>query len=96
MSPPSLDTHLPTGYDYEVVAETSGHTTVQVMSDNINYNNDHIVSRYVYENAIVSKEDGKLLVKPTKTQYEFKTETTVPRVGYFPFPFRSFRSNALV
>ena len=87
MSPPSIDNH-PSVADYEpgVVSETSGHTIVQVSSDNITYHHDHILSKYLYENAIVTKEAGKLLVKPTKTQYEFKTETTLPRVGYAP-PF---------
>jgi len=71
-----------------VVSATSGHTIVRVASDNISYNDDHILSKYLYENAIVSKEGGNLLVTPTKTLYEFKTETTVPRVGYvFTFSF---------
>jgi hypothetical protein len=87
MSPPSIDTNPSAGYDEQPVQshvnpETSGHTIVQVASDNITYNDDHILSKYVYENAIVSREAGKLLVKPVKTQYEFKTETAVPRVGY--------------
>jgi hypothetical protein len=87
MSPPSVDQHTDAA-EYEATyapsasARASGHTIVQVASDNIQYNDDHILSKYVYENAIVSNEAGKLLVKPTKVQYEFKTETTVPRVGY--------------
>jgi len=68
-------------YDDQVVSDTSGHTIVQVTSDNITYNIDHILSKYTYENAIVSKEAGKLHVTPTKTQYEFKTETNLPRIG---------------
>ena len=87
MPPLSIDTHPSTEYNSEpVVSETSGHTIVQVTSDNITYNHDHILSKYIYENAIVSKEAGKLVVKPTKTLYEFKTETNVPRVGYRPYP----------
>ena len=85
MSPLSIDNHPSPEYDSEpVVSETSGHTIVNVISDNITYNYDHILSKYVYENAVVSKEVGKLLVKPTKTLYEFKTETNIPRVGYRP------------
>jgi len=89
MSPPSLDISSPTAETEEpVVSATSGHTIVRVASDNISYNDDHILSKYLYENAIVSKEGGNLLVTPTKTLYEFKTETTVPRVGYvFTFSF---------
>jgi hypothetical protein len=82
MSPPSIDHHPSAEYDSPpVVSETSGHTIVQVASDNITYNHDHILSKYIYENTIVSKEASKLVVKPTKTQYEFKTETNLPRVG---------------
>jgi ribosomal protein S11 len=86
MSPPSIDTNPSAGYDENVEShvnpETSRHTIVHVASDNITYNDDHILSKYIYENAIVSKEAGKLHVTPVKTQYEFKTETSVPRVGY--------------
>jgi hypothetical protein len=86
MSPPSIDQNPSAEYETTSAPSSStgisGHTIVQVASDNIKYNDDHILSKYVYENAIVSKEAGKLLVKPTKVQYEFKTETTVPRVGY--------------
>jgi hypothetical protein len=82
MSPPSIDNHPSImEYDHRVVPDTSGYTTVQVTSDNIIYSNDHILSKYTYENAIVSKEAGKLHVKPTKTQYEFKTETNLPKIG---------------
>ena len=83
MSPPSIDNHPSTVYDdQQFASEASGHTIVQVSSDNITYSSDHILSKYIYENAIVTKDDGKFVVKPTKTQYEFKTETTLPRLGY--------------
>ena len=85
MSPPSIDNHTSTVYDSEVIPEASAASSapiVHVTSNNITYNHDHILSKYVYEKAIVSNEAGKFIVKPTKTQYEFKTETTVPRVGY--------------
>lgn len=84
MPPPSIDDHPPTGYGPEAISETSAATRsniVHVTSSNITYNDGHILSRYIYENAIVSEEDGRFVVKPTKTQYEFKTETTIPRVG---------------
>ena len=82
MSPLSID-HHPSAveYDNQHISDTSGRTIVHVTSDNITYNNDHILSKYIYENAIVSREAGKLHVKPTKTQYEFKTETSLPRIG---------------
>jgi hypothetical protein len=90
MSPPSIDIissdHPSEGYGARAgeVSGTSGTTIVSVSSPNITYNHDHILSKYTYENAIVSKEAGTFVVKPTKTEYEFKTETTVPRVGYLP------------
>lgn len=81
MSPPSSE-HPPAGaYEPPVASAAPLPTSVHVTSDNIAYHDDHILSKYVYENAIVSNEAGKLVVKPTKTQYEFKTETVVPRVG---------------
>lgn len=83
MSPPSIDIHPSEEGTTTSVSATSGTTVVNVSSPNITYNSDHILSKYTYENAIVSKEAGKFLVKPIKTEYEFKTETTVPRVGYF-------------
>ena len=84
MAPPSIDI-LATPYDDSAsVHEPSGRTIVQVDSDTISYNGDHILSKYVYENARVAKVDGKLIVKPTKTQYEFKTNTVVPKVGFVP------------
>ena len=80
MAPPSIDNHAPTEYD-PPPAETPGGTILQVVSNNVTYNDDHILSKYIYENAIVSQEARKLLVKPTKAQYEFKTMTKLPRIG---------------
>lgn len=83
MPPPSIDI---SAISYEehgpAPSEPSSRTIVQVDSDTIEYHADHILSKYVYENARVSKVDGKLVVKPTKTNYEFKTNTVVPKVGY--------------
>jgi len=76
---------------------SGGAVAVHVNADNVTYHEDHILSKYVYENAIVSKQEGKVVVIPTKTQYEFKTETKVPRVGYKTLPPNSFDiSNAVI
>jgi myo-inositol-1-phosphate synthase len=82
MAPPSLDIPGTSHEDAAPVRGTTGRTIVHAVSDNIAYTDDHILSKYVYENAHVSKIHGKLVVTPTKTQYEFKTNTRVPKVGY--------------
>ena len=81
MPPFSIDQPLSGGYEPSAISDSLARPTVHVTSDNIAYHDDHILSKYVYENAIVSKELGKFVVKPTKTQYEFKTETNLPRIG---------------
>jgi len=81
MPPFSIDHPHSGGYEPSAPSVTLAHPTVHVSSDNIAYHDDHILSKYVYENAIVSKEAGKFVVQPTKIHYEFKTDTVVPRVG---------------
>jgi myo-inositol-1-phosphate synthase len=71
-------------HDYEAPARTSGHTIVEVHAPNVSYNEGHILSKYVYENAKARKVGGRVVVQPTKVEYEFKTETSVPRVGLSP------------
>jgi len=85
MAPPSIDIQATPYEDPAPAHEPFGQTIVHVESDSISYNGDHILSQYVYENARVTKVDGKLVVKPTKTEYEFKTNTVVPKVGYCLF-----------
>jgi myo-inositol-1-phosphate synthase len=63
------------------LAEASGQTVVKVASANCVYTSDSIRSKYVYENATVSQENGQFIVKPTKTAYEFSTTTRVPKTG---------------
>jgi myo-inositol-1-phosphate synthase len=62
-------------------AGKSGYTSVQVDSDKISVQSDAIYSSYSYENATVEKVDGKYKVTPTKTEYEFKLDTKVPKTG---------------
>lgn len=59
----------------------SGYTSVQVNTDRVKVNSDSIVSTYKYENATVTKKDGKYQVTPTEVNYEFKLDTNVPRTG---------------
>lgn len=54
----------------------------KVNSPNVQYTDEHILSKYTYYNTLVTKQsDGSLVAEPTETSYEFKTERAVPRVG---------------
>ncbi|KAI9482842.1 MAG: hypothetical protein EXX96DRAFT_122496 [Benjaminiella poitrasii] len=54
----------------------------KVNSPNVQYTDEHILSKYTYQNTLVTKQpDGTFIAEPTETQYEFKTERTIPRVG---------------
>lgn len=54
----------------------------KVNSPNVQYTDEHILSKYSYFNTLVTKQaDGTMIAEPTETVYEFKTERTVPRVG---------------
>lgn len=59
----------------------SGYTSVKVNTDRVKVTDDSIISTYKYENATVSKQDGKYTVTPTEVNYEFKLDTKVPRTG---------------
>ncbi len=64
-------------------SNTSGITTVQVVSDKVKVSDGQLYSTYSYENAIVSKNPstGKYLVQPKKTDYEFKLDLKVGKTG---------------
>ena len=50
---------------------------IQVNSQKVKYNEEHIESEYDYSNTVVSREGGKLTVTPITTKYTFKTERKV-------------------
>lgn len=52
-----------------------------VVSPDVTYTDEAILSRYRYQNTLVEANRGQMVVKPTETLYEFKTERAVPRVG---------------
>lgn len=53
-----------------------------VQSPNVVYTEKEILSKYTYRTTSVSKNgSGKLIATPRETQYDFKFERTVPRVG---------------
>lgn len=79
MAPPNADITLST-----TSASTSTVPTplFKVNSPNVQYTDEHILSKYTYFNTLVTKQsDGTYIAEPTETQYEFKTERTVPRLG---------------
>jgi myo-inositol-1-phosphate synthase len=57
-------------------------TVLKVNSPNVVYDKNTIQSSYTYHTQTVSKnEKGELLITPRSEQYQFRTETTVPKLG---------------
>lgn len=54
---------------------------IRVDSENVEYRDDSVFSKFSYTNSSVSFEDGTLKVKPTEAVYNFKTDLKVPKVG---------------
>ncbi|KAI8358424.1 hypothetical protein BD560DRAFT_484293, partial [Blakeslea trispora] len=53
----------------------------KVNSPHVQYTDEHITSKYVYQNTLVTRQaDGTFIAEPTETVYEFKTERVVPKV----------------
>lgn len=54
----------------------------KVESPNVQYEEDSITSTYSYQHTEVERtEDGKWKVAPRTTEYTFKTDTRVPKLG---------------
>jgi myo-inositol-1-phosphate synthase len=59
---------------------------VQVESENVSYTKEEIKTKYVYDSIKTStkvNEDGTKVYtsKPIKTEYNFKTDRKVPKLG---------------
>eukprot|EP00122_Pirum_gemmata_P011649 Pgem_evm1s10792 len=55
---------------------------VKVNSPNVVYNNDVITSKFAYESTKVeTNEDGSFSATPISTEYTFKTDAKVPKLG---------------
>ncbi|XP_050411311.1 inositol-3-phosphate synthase 1-B [Patella vulgata] len=54
---------------------------ITVESPNVKYTDSHIEAKYSYANTKVRRENGSYVVEPTKTQYTFRTERNVPKLG---------------
>lgn len=57
-------------------------TSFRVNSPNVKYTDEHIISDFAYKSTKTRIENGELVVEPTETNYTFKTEKKVPRLGY--------------
>ncbi len=53
----------------------------KVDSANVSYTEEAILSRYVYQETMVQRNNGQIKVVPKETVYNFKTERHVPRTG---------------
>ena len=61
----------------------------KVESPNVHYGEDSITSTYTYHNTEVERtEEGQWKVKPQATEYTFKTDTRVPKLGCARRPSR--------
>ncbi|KAJ9508624.1 hypothetical protein QJQ45_027906 [Haematococcus lacustris] len=56
-------------------------TDFQVDSPSVTYSEEHITSRYDYQTTKLQQHDGKWVVKPTTSTFEFKTDRKVPKLG---------------
>jgi len=56
-------------------------SVIRVESDNVQYGDNTITSKFTYENSSVTVEGDSLKVKPTKVSYTLRTQTKVPKLG---------------
>lgn len=55
----------------------------QVQSPNVSYTDDYITSTYNYESTKLTRtEKGSWVVSPTSTQYQFRVDRRVPKLGW--------------
>ncbi|GAB7342996.1 hypothetical protein MBLNU457_g1092t1 [Dothideomycetes sp. NU457] len=70
---------LPTSY---APAHATGEPTFTVTSPNVVYSDNEIRTKYVYRTTAVSKgSNGKLVATPKQTEYDFKVDRRVGKVG---------------
>lgn len=56
-----------------------------VDSPNVEYGEDFITSTYNYDSTKLSRtEKGSWVVQPTSTQYQFRVDRRVPKLGCVP------------
>jgi len=61
---------------------SSKSTNFKVISPNVKYTDKYIEANIIYNNTIINEnENGFLEVNPTETEYKFKTELFIPKLG---------------
>ncbi|KAJ7052565.1 hypothetical protein C8F01DRAFT_570878 [Mycena amicta] len=73
---PDLESILPV---HPSAARRPNYLTVQ--SENTQYTNEHITSKFVNRGASVNVSNGQFLITPTAQTYEFQTKRTVSKTG---------------
>ncbi|KAJ2766166.1 Myo-inositol-1-phosphate synthase, partial [Coemansia nantahalensis] len=71
------------GADARAAGAASGTTAFKVDSPNVRYSGDAIEADYTYDTTVVSRdaETGTLNARPAKVGYQFRTKTSIGRVG---------------
>ncbi|XP_016121135.1 inositol-3-phosphate synthase 1-A-like, partial [Sinocyclocheilus grahami] len=57
------------------------HEKVRINSADVKYTEKHIESRYCYHTASVRRDGDAFTVTPSSTEFIFRTERKVPRLG---------------
>jgi myo-inositol-1-phosphate synthase len=52
-----------------------------VESPHVAYTDEHITSQYVYQSTVAERQGKSVVVKPTSTEFTFRTERAVPKTG---------------
>ena len=68
-------------------------SSIVVQSERTSYSNDFITSKFVNRGAdVVVQQEGRYLVQPNQTAYDFRTTRKVPKTGWVPI-YRIFRDH---
>jgi myo-inositol-1-phosphate synthase len=87
MAPTAVNQAYGTGYstpsEPAPIHPTAARRTdpVIVESEVTSYSDSHITAKYEYKGAHVVKEQGRISVKPTLSQFEFQTVRKVQKTG---------------
>ncbi|EMP24083.1 Inositol-3-phosphate synthase 1 [Chelonia mydas] len=77
----ALEARMPQLYLDHPGAPATMAETFLVESPDVTYSKDYIEAKYMYSTVHVSREDGVTKVKPHLTEFTFRTERQVPRLG---------------
>lgn len=53
----------------------------RVESPHVEYGDEYITSEYKYDGTECDIVEGRMVLKPTQTTYQFRTEKKVPKLG---------------